>query len=240
MAGKGHDFDREKVHLNIARFSRGKDHFEIVVDIDKAIAFKKGTEKDIRNVLTNQQHVFSDSKNGVLASEHKMQELFGTHDVLEVAEKIIKQGEVRVTSEYKQKQLEQKKKQIIDIIHMMCVDSRLRAPISVSRIESAFEESRIKIDEYKSAHDQVNDIIKQLRAVLPITIEVKKIDIVVPTKYASKCYSAIKSQSRVVSEEWRNDGSWHGVVEVAAGIEADFFDHLNKIAHGNIEAEILK
>jgi len=35
-----------------------------------------------------------------------------------------------------------------------------------------------------------------------------------------------------------NDGSWHAVVEIPAGLQNEFFDELNKETHGNIHTKI--
>jgi ribosome maturation protein SDO1 len=233
-------FDREKIHLNVARYKKGSEKFEVVIEPEKAMAFKKGIIKDVKDVLVNQQHVFSDAKKGVLASEHRMQQIFGASDVLSVSAKIITEGEIQLTAEYRKRVVDDKKKKIIDIIHRTGVDPRTHSPHPLTRIESAFEEAKIRIDEHRSAEEQVNDIIKKLRPVLPISSEVKEIEIRIPVEFAAKSYSIIKAQSRILKEEWKNDGSWFGVIEIPAGIEPDFFDKLNSIAHGNIEAKIIK
>jgi len=44
----------------------------------------------------------------------------------------------------------------------------------------------------------------------------------------------------IVKDEWGDDGSWRAVVEIPAGMQAEFFDMLNKKTHGNIETKILK
>jgi ribosome maturation protein SDO1 len=231
-------FDREKIHLNVARYKKGDEKFEVVVEPEIALKFKKGVEKDVKNALVNEK-VFSDAKKGELASEYLMQDVFGSTEVLTVAAKIITQGEIQLTTEYRQKLADDKKKRIINTIHNTCADSRTHAPIPVTRIENAFEEAKIRIDDHKSAQEQVNDIIKNLRPVLPISREVKEIEIHIPVEHATKCYSVVKSH-RIIKEEWKTDGSWFGIVEIAAGVEADFFDKLNSISHGNIEAKVIK
>ena len=121
----------------IARLKTHGANFEILVDCDKAIAFKGGSG-DIKEVIATPQ-VFSDSKKGMLASETQLKQIFGTEEPLEVAKQIIAKGEIQLTSEYRQKLREQKKKQIINMIHSNGVDPKTNYPHPPNRIEAALE-----------------------------------------------------------------------------------------------------
>ena len=105
---------------------------------------------------------------------------------------------------------------------------------------NAFEEAKVKIDEYKPAEEQVNDVLKKLRVVLPIKFEIKEISVRIPAEYAVKSYGTVKGFGRMIKEEWLNDGSWSVVVEIPGGLETDFYEKLNKITHGNNEAKVIK
>ncbi len=236
---RGESFDREKISLNLARLKKGGKNYEIDVDSEKAIAFKGGANIDIREVLKAEK-IFYDAKKGLLASEHEMQQLFETSDPLEVAKIIIKEGEIQVTAEYRAKLSEQKKKKIINMIHRNGVDPRTHLPHPPQRIENAMEEAKIHIDEYKSAEQQLKEIIKQIRIILPIKLEIKEIAVKIPPEYAAKSYSAVKSFGQILKEEWQKDGSWIVVIEMSGGLENDFYDSINKICHGNIESKVLK
>ena len=63
--------DIEKLHFNVARLDRGGERFEVVIDSDKAAAFRSGGLDDIAEVL-KAEHVFSDAKKGMRASENHM------------------------------------------------------------------------------------------------------------------------------------------------------------------------
>ena len=77
---------------------KGKD-FEIIVDLDKAMNFKKGNSNNVDFLEIDK--IFSDSKKGNVASEKDILDCFGTEDVYEIAGKIVKQGEVLVTQDYR-------------------------------------------------------------------------------------------------------------------------------------------
>jgi ribosome maturation protein SDO1 len=42
------------------------------------------------------------------------------------------------------------------------------------------------------------------------------------------------------SEEWQKDGSWVGLIEMPAGMQAEFYDELNRRTHGNVETKLVK
>ncbi|MBU3941689.1 MAG: ribosome assembly factor SBDS, partial [Nanoarchaeota archaeon] len=78
------------------------------------------------------------------------------------------------------------------------------------------------------------------RIILPIKFEIDEIEIKIPASYAAKMYSVVKSFSKIIKDEWLNDGSWKCFVEMPAGLKQDFFDKLNSMTHGEIETKILK
>ena len=109
MVGITHD--HEKVQFNLARLKKNEDIFEIVVEPSLAISFKEGKDIDIREILKSED-IFSDAKKGLLASEHKLKEIFNNENILEIAKTILNNGEIQLTSEYRQGLIETKKKHI--------------------------------------------------------------------------------------------------------------------------------
>ncbi len=86
----------------IARLKVGKDIFEILVDCDLAMELRKGKSIGLDKILATDE-VYKDVKKGQRASENEIKKVFGTDDTREVASKIIKEGEIHLTSEYKNK-----------------------------------------------------------------------------------------------------------------------------------------
>ncbi len=223
----------------IARLKTHGQNFEILVDCSNALALREGKTFDMRDVLAAMK-IFSDAKKGMEASENAMKQIFGTGDVEEVAKTIIHRGEIQLTQEYREKLREEKRKQIITIIHRNGVDPKTHLPHPPQRIENAFIEAKFHVDEFKSVHEQVQEALKKLRPILPIKFEVKEIAIKIPPEYAPKCYTIVKTFGTLLREEWQSNGYWVAVVELPGGIENDFYDKLNKICHGNVESKVLK
>jgi ribosome maturation protein SDO1 len=222
--------------MNLAKWKKGADNFEIVVDPDKAMDLKKGIG-DIRDVLVYPK-IFSDAKKGMSAPENRLKTLFGTTDVNEVAKKIINEGEVQVTSEYRNTQVQQKRQRIIDIIHRNGVDPRTNAPHPATRIQAALDEGKIKIDENKTAEEQVQAILKKILPIIPIKFVKKEIQLTLPAQYAGKSYPIVRQLCKLLKESWNTDGSWTGLIEIPGGMEEELYDKLNNITHGTLQAEV--
>ena len=223
----------------IARLKTRGQNFEILVDCANALALREGREVDMHDILAAMK-IFSDAKKGLEASETSMKQIFGTSDVEEVTKEIIQKGEIQLTQEYREKLREDKRKQIITMIHRNGVDPKTHLPHPPQRIENAFIEAKFHVDEFKSVQEQVQEALKKMRLILPIKFEVKEIAIKIPPEFAPKCYSTVKAFGTILREEWQTNGYWIGVVELPGGMENELYDKLNNICHGNIESKVLK
>jgi len=212
----------------IARLkSKGK-HFEVLVDLEKALNFKKTNQGNIQNILAIDS-VFYDVKKGLHASNSDLQDIFGTTQIEEVAARIIREGEIQLSAEYRKKEREAKIKQIVEWLSKNCLDPRTGIPHTPERIESALEETGVNIDN-RPIQEQIPEIIKKLQVKLPIKIETKKLEIKIPPTYTGAVYSILHQLKE--KEEWLNDGSLLCIVNLPAGMQSEFYDKLNKITHG--------
>ena len=223
----------------IARLKSHGKKFEILVDCDKAIELKQGKNVNLNDVLATDA-IFTDVKKGNKAPEKELEDSFGTSDALEISEEIIKKGEVQLTQDHMNKLREEKRKQIINLIHKNGVDSKTNLPHPPQRIENALEEVRISVDPFRPAEEQIKDILVKIRPILPIRFEKRKVEVKIPSQFASKGYSTIKKFSNIIDEKWQNDGSWLGSVEIPAGVQEEFFSELNSITHGKVETKVLQ
>ncbi len=223
---------------SIARLKIGGTNLEILVDSESAIRMKEGEDLDIRDILASDK-IFFDAKKGMLASTSKIKEIFDTDDTYEIAKRIILEGDVQLTKDLKNKKLEEKKKRILQIIRQNSIDPKTGSPIPESRIQLAFEEANIRIDEHKKEEEQVDKIVRKLRTILPIKFERSDVQIVVPANFAAKGYPLVASIGSIKKEEWLDDGSWKCIVEIPAGLRMDLMDRLNSLTHGEAEIKIL-
>lgn len=217
----------------LAKIRKGAKHFEIAVDLDKALAFKKGETAD----FLEQDTIFTNAKNGDVASSSDLKEAFGTTDINSVAEKIVKNGEVLVTQDHRDEEKEQKFKQVVDFLSTNAVDPKTGNPHTAERIKSALEQAHINI---KNApiESQISDIVSEISKVIPIKLETKKVKIKIPAVHTGKVYGIINQYKE--SENWLGDGSLEVTVNIPSGIIMDFYDKLNAVTHGSALTEEIK
>ncbi|MBI5229605.1 ribosome assembly factor SBDS [Candidatus Micrarchaeota archaeon] len=221
----------------IARFEKGGERFEILVDPKLAYDYRTGVKKDLNNVLVAEE-VFKDANKGERQSSSAIQKFFGTTDVYEVAKKIFLEGELQLTTEQRRKILDEKRAKIVSLIARNCVDPRTKTPHPPQRIENALEQAKVHIDAFKSAEEQLEGVIESIREIIPISIEKIKIAVKIPAEYAGRAYGTVKEYG-MSKEEWGNDGSLVCVCEIPAGIQAEFYDKLNKLTAGSVQTRIL-
>jgi len=228
----------DKMSVNLARIKKHGQNFEVAIDPDAAMDFKRG-KATIRDALKS-DHIFHDAKKGLLASERAMQEIFGTKDPDEVAAIILREGEVQVSAEFRRKLVEEKEKQIVARIHRYAVDPKTGYPHPPERIRNAIAEAKVRIDEMKSADDQIAGIIKAIRTVLPISMETHELQLMIDRHHAHQCVGVIKGMAQIKSQNWQSDGSLITTLEVPAGVEQELLDKLNAMTHGGIQSKLLR
>ncbi len=220
-----------------AKYSNGKDDFEILVDAEMAFEYITGKRKDPLSVLEAEE-VFKDARNGERQSEEKLKKAFGTADLAAVVDQILKKGNVPITTEQRAKMMEDKRKQVIDIIARNSIDPRTKAPATALRVENAMKEARVPIDPFKNANEQVEDVVKKISMILPIKFTSIRIEVVIPADASNRCYGILK-QFGLKSENWLGDGSLKVVVEFPAGMQGEFYDKINNATQGRAETKIL-
>ena len=225
-------------HATLARLSRGGFSFEILVDPDLALRLKKGESVDVQDVLASQQ-VFSHAKKGDRVPEEELEKVFKTKDIFTIATAIIKHGELQLTTEQRRRFVEDKKKQIADIISKQGMDPKTRLPHPPSRILNAMEEAHVSVDPFLPASEQIKGALSKIQGIIPITLERVEIAIRVPMQHAGRASSVVRNISPIKSEEWKSD-AWVATIEIPAGMQADIYEKLNKATGGQVEVKIVK
>ena len=221
-----------------ARFDSGGEKFEILVDPELALNLKRGKEVNMADLLAVET-VFKDSAKGTEQSPESLNKAFGTTDVLEVAKKIVIEGEVQLTTEQRKQIREAKIREVIEFISRNSMNPQTNAPHPPQRIENALAETKLKIDEMKGTEEQVPALVKELGKIIPISMEQMQVAVKIPASHAAKTEHVLH-RYRIVKEEWQKDGSLVAIVEMPAGLKQDFLNDLNALCHGNLETKILE
>ncbi len=222
-----------------ARLTLAGERFEILVRPEPAFDFKRGRSMQIFEVLVADV-IFTDASKGLRASEEQLQKAFHTTDTGQVADTILKRGELQLTMEQRRNLVDEKRKQIVSFIARQCVDPRTGLPHPPLRIEQAMEQIRLVVDPFKDGEEQARGVIDELRSILPLKMEQLTIAVKVPAEYAAQTIGVAKNFASVRQEEWQRNGSWIGVVEMPAGLHSSFLERIGKVTHGNYQTKIIK
>ena len=215
----------------LARIKQSGKNFEIIVNLDDALKFKKG---EVSSIDAEGDKIFSDSKKGQVASNSDLKQAFGTEEINAVTEKIIKNGEVLLTQEHRDEEHEKKFKQVVDFLTNNSIDPQTGNPHTAERIKGALEQAHINI---KNApiESQISDILIEISKIIPIKIETKKVKITIPAVHTGQVYGIINQYKE--EEKWLDNGNLEVIVNVPAGIIMNFYDKLNGVTHGSAITE---
>ena len=222
--------------LSIARLKRFGETFEVSIDVDKALLYKKGLLTDLSEAV-QAQRIFVDAHRGEVASQGQLQKAFSSVDFEVIADRIIKEGEVQLSAAHLEQEREQKLRRLVHYIHLNALDPRTGFVHPVARIEAALEQGKIHLDERRTVEEQLDEVIAKLRPILPLRLEKALLIAVIPGQYAGKLYTFVKNNSNLLKEEWNSDGSWRIKAEMPAGFKPEFIEKLNALTHGEVIVE---
>ncbi len=221
----------------VARLERFGHKFEILVDADLAMDVKHGKDVPLDSLMAIER-VFKDPKAGDEQSAENIKKVFQTNDLSEVVKKIIQDGEVQLTTEQRRAILEKKRLEIINFISRNAINPQTKTPHPPIRIENCMEQAKIHIDPFKNTDEQVNEIIKAIRHIIPISLAKIDFAVKIPAQFAPKA-SSIIHKYEMKKEEWLNDGSLAAEFSLPAGAKQDLLNELNSATHGEILVKII-
>lgn len=222
----------------IASYEKEGKRFELYVDPDAAYSYMEGSKKDLKNILIADE-VYSDAKKGDRAKAGDVEKVFRTSDIMKILEIILDKGEVQLTTDQRRKKVAERRKQIIAILLREAIDPRTKAPHTQIRIENALEQARIHVDPFKDPREQIDEVVKTLRPILPMKFEKIQVAVKIPATYAQRSYGAVKNYG-IKKEQWTKEGDLIVVIEIFAGMQGEVYDRLNKLTAGEVETRVLE
>lgn len=229
----------------VARLNRFATHYEILVDPEAAealrarlVAGEKASDDEVRAV-TAVDTVFTHWSDGKKASREELLKGFETDEFVRVAKRILVEGEIQLTSEQRRKMGEAKHKRILETILRNAWNPQTKGPHPKERIERALEEAKFKVDPLKRVEEQVEAAMKALRPLLPIAFEKVQVAIRIPAEHTGHAYGPVRSMGEIQQEEWQGDGALVILLEIPAGMQAEVYDRLNKLTHGQVTTKLV-
>jgi ribosome maturation protein SDO1 len=260
--------DRARIDLGgyiIGRIEKEGRTFEMLLDPEKAWEAKKIIRDEINKRLKEGKEksrispaellknpnisidlifesftVFEDLRRGKKATDGDMEAIFNTTDGRTIASNILLEGEINWTKSQREEERQKKLKQIITIISKNAINPQNKKPHPYQRIEKAIEEAKVKVDLMRGAEEQVDDVVKSIRSIIPIRLEQVEIALKIPSTFTAKGYNIVAQLAQIKKEEWQSDGSWVSVVSLPAGLQMELIDKLNKLTHGRVQTKVLQ
>ncbi|MFW6041010.1 MAG: ribosome assembly factor SBDS [Thermoplasmatota archaeon] len=222
----------------IGRLNSHGQHFEILLKPDAVEKYRGNKPIDlVENMPVDK--VFVDAKKGKEAPQDEVEKVFDTHDIEKIAERILKEGEVQMTTEQRRKRKEQKRKDIINRIVRDSMNPQTGTPHPPQRIENAMKEANIHIDPFKPVSKQVDEVVDEIKKLLPLSFKRLTIKITVRGDYYGKIYGDLKDLGTIADDKWLNDGRWQGKIKIPAGAKDELFERINNKTKGDADIQTL-
>lgn len=222
----------------VARLETHGETFEILLDPIVMNFIKNGKEVNLEEYMAVND-IFNNARKGTRPTEEKVKEAFGTEDVTEIAAKIIAKGEVQITAEQRKEMLEVKRHKIVTYIAANAINPQTKLPHPPTRIELALEETKFRVDPFKSVEKQVEEAMHLLRPILPIKFEKSKVAIRLKGDDYGRCFDELSHFGIVEREEWQTDGSWIGIMEIPAGLITELTSKLKDKTKGAANVKLV-
>lgn len=215
----------------IAKADRNGKHFEILVDPELAYDMREGRSVSIQRMIAANM-VFVDAKKGTKSSPSEIMTAFGTSDIEIIAKDIVTSGELQLTTEFRRAKTEEKKRQVASLISRNAFDPKSRLPHPPGRILNAMEQAKVHIDAFKPAEQQIDEVLKKLKEILPISMENIEIDIEVPASCAGRVFGILKQYGTIKKDSWDASGGLSARISIPAGMKEKFYSSMNSATGG--------
>jgi ribosome maturation protein SDO1 len=223
----------------VIRLKKSGMNFEVLADPDKILEFKKGKILNLEEVIAY-PGVYHDVRRGDAIPSNELQKNFGTTDVFQVAKKIATEGELQFTTEQRRKLVEEKTKEIADIISRRGINPQTNTVHPAQRILNAMDKAGVRVDPFIDAELQVNKTVESIKPLIPIKFQRITIQVVIPPEFSAKTYSVLKRTVGNFNEQWLNDGSLQVILDIPAGAQEETFKKIGDLTKGNFKSSIIK
>jgi ribosome maturation protein SDO1 len=221
----------------VAKIKKADHTFEMLVYPFEAWDYKHNLQGVTIEQVVAFEEVYSDIQKANIASKELLVECFETEDVFKIADDIVRNGDVQLTTAQKQQMTERREKEIINYIIKNAHDPKNKTPIPEQRIVNAFEELKIKINLNKNKDKEIEEIVDKLKRIMPISFEKITVVAEIPANYAGKV-SAIIYKYELEDQKWLSSGALVARIKIPAGQKQQLVSDLNNVTHGNLVVKV--
>jgi ribosome maturation protein SDO1 len=101
------------------------------------------------------------------------------------------------------------------------------------------EQAHVHVDPFRSAEHQIEDVIKAIKAVIPISVEQLTLFVEVPAQYSNRAYGVLK-ETGMEQDKWLPDGRLVAKLVVPAGMKEAVFRRIGNATDGTAKIEEAK
>ncbi|MHA1912401.1 MAG: ribosome assembly factor SBDS [Candidatus Kariarchaeaceae archaeon] len=213
--------------------------FELIVNAELVWKYCELDEDIPLTEMVEGMVIFTNAKRGQKASEDEL-EMFELNDELQIIEFILRNGQLNITAAQRNSFMVEKMSEIIEFLHLHCINPRTNLPHPPERINNAINEAGIIIKWDIPADEQAVDMIPLLQPIIPIRMEVVKIEFRIPATLVGPIYGKVTSVGTKLSEEWLSDGTWVVIMSIPAGAQAELIEEINSESQGKAQIKILE
>ena len=224
---------------SIVRFEKHGRRFEMLVNPEPAWFFLQGEDVEIDDVF-EVYVIYENISRGVKATQDDIEVVFGEIPEREMAVKILREGQLQLTADQRNEILKEKRAEIVEFIHVHCINPRENTPIPKDRIDNAIIDLGVNISYKEEAKNQALEIIDLLKPIMPIRLESIKLAIKIPPSYTGSLYGYVISAGNLIQEEWLEDGSLAVLIQIPSGTQADFLEQITSRTKGKAQVKVLE
>ncbi|KAI3646814.1 hypothetical protein MP228_009742 [Amoeboaphelidium protococcarum] len=170
-------------NVSVIRLRKKGKRFEIAGIPNKVTEYRNGVETNVEEVL--QVHtIFTNVSKGQTASLDEVEKCFGTRDINTAVMEILRKGEVQVSTQERNNQLDALRKEIVNLVVNMSINPSTNRPYTTSIIDKCFNDINYNIQSQKSSKVQAIEIIKLIKEknIVPINRAKMRLMVRVPVK----------------------------------------------------------
>jgi len=210
------------------KYKHGKNEFQVLVDFDKLVEFKKKPQEiSVYDVIADIK-IFKDQKKGEIVSDNLLRESFGAKDEESIFKEILLKGECQIPTSFLNKIREEKKKQVINYIAENSLNPSNKGRYSYSMIEGEVNKIRYNFNPEQDFLPQAEDIIKLLKKNMPISIEKIILEISIPGRYCGNFYGSFKKLGNIKKEYFDSEGNLKIEIEITESLQDRVIDYIKK------------
>ena len=175
------------------------------------------------------ERIYINSSRGDIASEADIAKLGLSGR--ELLEEIMKNGKYSLTAQEKREIVEKRRLEVINYIHQNFIESSTRTPHPVTRIESALQEIKAKIDPDISAEKNVRALLPKLTTVIRLTESQIDGTVVIPNSKLGQAIGICYNLGTVTREEFGPENAYISLT-ISPGKFDALNDQLSKMTNG--------